>query len=297
MNVNCKIILKANYLMIFNICKLSINDFHYLFDDLIEVMVASLVDLGHECTVSINNTYADRINILIGSIIFNQELANRLLTNPCIIYQMEILDDEYGHLKSYPYYLDLLGRAVAIWEYSPSNKVFLESKGFSNILYVPPGYHPISEKILWPKDREYDFIFVGSVSERRIEFLHRLSDRGFKVAAIFEKNKAFGQKRDEIIARSKIIVNVHCFDNIKTLETVRISYLLANKALVISEESDHDPYDGSVIYAKYEDLIDCCEKTLNNSSGLEDIAENGFQAITKLDMRTIVKNAVLQLRL
>ena len=282
--------------MIFNICKLSINDFHHLFDDLIEVLAASLMDLGYECTVSINNTYADRINILIGSTIFNQELANRLLANPCVIYQMEILDDEHGHLKAYPYYFDLLSRAVAIWEYSPKNKVFLESKGFSNIFYVPPGYHPISKKILWPNEREYDFIFIGAMSERRVKFLHKLSDRGYRVAAISEKNKAFGQKRDEIIARSKIIVNVHCFENIKTLETVRISYLLANKALVISEESDHDPYDGAIIYSKYDDLVDCCEKTINNSSDLEDMAENGFQAISRIDMKAIVGNAVLRLR-
>lgn len=281
--------------MRFNICKVAINDYHHLFDDLIEVLAASLMDLGYQCTVSINNTYSDAMNILIGSIIFDQELVNQLLVNPSIIYQMEILSDEYGHLKQYPNYLGLLGRASAIWEYSPSNKLFLESKGFKNVFYVPPGHHPITKKINWSSQRDYDFIFVGSMSGRRKQFLDELSDQGFKVAAICEKNKAFGKKRDEIIARSKIVVNVHCFEDIKTLETVRISYLLANKAVIISEESDHDPYDGAVAYAKYEDLIGCCATTLNNMNGLQRRAEDGFQAISRLDMTSIVRNVVFDM--
>jgi hypothetical protein len=281
--------------MIFNICKCSINDFHPLFDDLIQVLAASLTDLGYECMLSVNNTQSNTINILIGSTMFDERLASRLLENPCIIYQMEILDDTCGHLKSFPYYLDLLRRAIAIWEYSPSNKVYLESKGFTNVFYCPPGYHPVANKIRWTTQRDYDFIFFGAMSERRLRFLKMLSVRGFKVAAISEKNKLFGIERDKVISRAKVVLNLHFFDNIYTLETVRISYLLSNKAVVISEKSDHDPYNSAVIFASYSDLLNRCIDAIHSPSSLDELAQSGFRAIARLDMRKILENTIFPL--
>ena len=42
------------------------------------------------------------------------------------------------------------------------------------------------------------------------------------------------QKRDYILNRSKIVLNINYYDN-SVLETARLSYLIANKAFVISE--------------------------------------------------------------
>ena len=89
----------------FNICKIQVNKFHHLFDDLVSTLSASLKDLGHQCTVSSNEMRSDAINILIGSIMFDDHLISSHLTQPYIVYQLEILDDELGHLKNYPQYL------------------------------------------------------------------------------------------------------------------------------------------------------------------------------------------------
>jgi len=282
----------------FNICKIQVNKFHHLFDDLVSTLSASLKDLGHQCTVSSNEMRSDAINILIGSIMFDDHLISSHLTQPYIVYQLEILDDELGHLKNYPQYLGFLSRALAVWDYSPKNFSYLKSKGIQNVEYVPPGYHSVSEKLTWRNSgHQFDFLFIGSLSPRRAIFLEGLAKRGYEVGAITGDNGAFGIKRDQLIASSKILVNLHCFDDLNTLETVRISYLLTNGAVVISEASDHDPYDGAIGYAKYDELIDYCASVLTKEEDLQKRSADGYAAIKKIDMKDSVEKALINLHL
>ena len=279
----------------FNVCKIAINDFHHLFDDVALSVAASLRDLGYECSMTANEMRADAINILIGSIMFNDALISSHLKQPYIVYQMEILDDHQGHLKNYPKYLDFLSRALSVWEYSPKNFEYLKSKGLKNLSYVPPGYHPACENFSWQESpHEFDFLFIGSLSPRRSEFLQSLINTGYRVGAITENNGAFGENRDQVVANSKIIVNVHCFDDLDVLETVRISYLLSNHAIVISEASDHDPYLGAVGYAPYSELVDYCCKVLEDAQNLKARSINGYAAIRAIDMASLIKAALLQ---
>jgi hypothetical protein len=280
----------------FNVCKIAINDFHHLFDDLALSVTASLRDLGYECSMSTNEMQPDAINILIGSIMFNEALISSHLTQPYIVYQMEILDDHQGHLKNYPKYLDFLSRALSVWDYSPKNFEYLKSKGLKNLAYVPPGYHSACEKFSWRESpHEFDFLFIGSLSPRRSEFLTSLINSGYRVGAITENNGAFGEMRDQVIANSKIIVNVHCFDDLDVLETVRLSYLLTNHAVVISEASDHDPYQGAVGYAGYQDLVDYCASVLKDEPGLRERSNRGYLAIKNIDMPSLIKQALLNI--
>jgi len=282
----------------FNICKIAINDFHHLFDDLASSVAASLGDLGHECSMNINEMRSDAINILIGSIIFDELLIASTLNHPYIVYQMEILDDQLGHLKNHPNYLSFLSRAQSIWEYSPKNIAYLKSKGLNNVEYVPPGYHPICEKVTWRNSpHKFDFLFIGSLSRRRVTFLEGLIKRGYAVGAITDANKAFGAQRDQVIADSKVVLNIHCFEDLNNLETVRISYLLANRAVVVSESSDHDPYQGAIEYAKYEALEDRCISVLNDALSLDIRSRNGYLAIKNIDMPNLIRQALLTIEI
>ena len=282
----------------FNICKIAINDFHHLFDDLALSVAASLRDLGHECSMTVNEISSDAINILIGSIIFDELLISSALTYPYIVYQMEILDDKLGHLKNHPNYLKFLSRAKSVWEYSPKNVAYLKSKGLSNVEYVPPGYHPISEKVTWRNSpHQFDFLFIGSLSERRIALLEGLKKRGYAVGAITDSNKAFGMQRDQVIADSKVILNIHCFDDLNNLETVRISYLLANRAVVVSESSDHDPYGGAISYANYDEMVDQCISVLADVDSLEGRSSRGYLAIKSYDMPTLISQALANMNI
>jgi hypothetical protein len=209
--------------------------------------------------------------------------------------QLEILDDELGHLKKYPSYLGFLSRALSVWDYSPKNISFLKAKGFNNLAYIPPGYHPICEKVSRQNSRhDFDFLFIGALSKRRANLLEALMKRGHKVGAITDSKPAFGETRDQVMANSKIILNIHCFDNLNNLETVRLSYLLTNRAVVISEESDHDPYQGAIGYAKYEDLVDYCDSILFEDK-LEMRSKSGYAAIKSIDMLDLLGQALLKI--
>lgn len=277
----------------FNVCKIAINDFHHLFDDLMLSVAASLRDLGYECSMTVNEMSSDAINILIGSIMFDEVLTSSQLTQPYIVYQMEILDDHQGHLKNYPKYLDFLSRALSVWDYSPRNFEYLKSKGLKNVVYVPPGYQSACENFSWHESpHEFDFLFIGSLSQRRSAFLESLIKKGYRVGAITENNGAFGEARDQVVANSKIIVNVHCFDDLDVLETVRLSYLLTNHAVVISEASDHDPYGGAVGFANYVDLAAYCISVLEDAPSLKERSKQGYLAIKNIDMSSIVRRAL-----
>jgi hypothetical protein len=160
--------------------------------------------------------------------------------------------------------------------------------------YVPPGYHPVCEKVTWRNSpHQFDFLFIGSLSQRRIAFLEGLIKLGYAVGAITDANKSFGAQRDRVIADSKVVLNIHCFENLNTLETVRISYLLANKAVVVSESSDHDPYQGAIEYANYDVLTDHCISVLNDPPNLEGRSNRGYLAIKNIDMPTLISQALL----
>lgn len=47
------------------------------------------------------------------------------------------------------------------------------------------------------------------------------------------------EERDKTIAQAKIVINLHYYDN-AILETARLSYLLSNQCIIVSEKSD-DP--------------------------------------------------------
>jgi len=53
---------------------------------------------------------------------------------------------------------------------------------------------------------------------------------------MFSEN-IWGDERDNLIYRSKIVLNIHYYET-KIFEIIRISHLLANRAFVISEDSN-----------------------------------------------------------
>ena len=72
-----------------------------------------------------------------------------------------------------------------------------------------------------------------------------------RVKALFG---VYGKERDAWIAQSKIVLNVHYY-NVKIFEAVRISYLLNNRVIVLSEESGINPYQGVAIpMTSYENI-------------------------------------------
>lgn len=274
----------------FNIYHVRINEFYRIYEDLILSLSQSLIDLGHICTVRQNTFAADAVNILLGSTIFASRyhsLATRLQGMPYILYQLECLDDRRGLLPDWPEYWKLITNAAAIWDYSPAGTLYLKTNGLHNVYYMPPAFHRSIELFQPRQNPDTDVLFFGSPHERRHRVIHALQNLGLRAVNL---QAAFGLRRNRHIARAKIVLNIHARNELISLETVRLSFLLANRVFVISENSDHNPYDDGLVFGPYSKLPELCLEYLKQPLRVrEQIAYKGYLAVRKLEMVGILR--------
>ena len=158
-----------------------------------------------------------------------------------------------------------LKNAISVWDYSLVNYQNLSKIGVKNIQYVPIQYMFSVDKIIQKlgTEKDIDILFYGSLNERRQLIIDKLNEKGYKVIA---KNNVWKNERDELISRSKLIINIHYFEQ-SILESVRLSYLLSNGCHVISEISQ-DPildkwHSNYISLVKYDQLVETCGKFLS----------------------------------
>ena len=271
--------------MNFNIYYVKVNELHRLYEELVRSLAQSLSDLGHTCTVRQNGFAADAINILVGSTIFaarHHSLARALEGKPYVLYQLEWLDDKDGLLPEWPEYWEILRNAGTIWDYSRGGAEYLRAHGLYNLHHLPPGFHRSMESFRPRPDPDIDVLFFGSPHPRRQRVLDALKSQGLNIVVLHD---AFGERRNRYIARSKIVLNIHAWHGPTPLETVRLSFLLANRAFVVSEQAEDNPYEDGVVYAPHAELVHACLDHLRRPSAERDrVAVAGYLAVRKLDM-------------
>jgi hypothetical protein len=251
----------------FHIMRIAVNRHLRIYDELIESVAGSLTDLGHSCTVALNwfDDTPTVTNILIGSTIFaarHFDLATAMRGRRYIVYQLEQLDTAHGLLSEWPEYEEVLAGAAWIWDYAPSSAAFLKERGFPRVTHLPPGFHPSLERFTTVPEPDLDVLFVGSIHPRRTHLLETIRASGATVARGFD---LYGEARDSVMARAKIHLNIHAWDDLPALETIRLSLLLANRCFVISETGDHNPYGDGIVSAGYDALAATCLDYLGRS--------------------------------
>lgn len=240
-----------------------------------ETIHYGLITLGYDSVLTFETDLRDRqhITLLPNMLVAYQgKLSpNTVLYNLDQIYpgspwlQPVVMD----HFLQYP-----------VWDYSTANIKQFEQMGISQVQQVPIGYVPELRRI--PSATEdIDVLFYGSVNERRHQILETLKAQGVKVEAIFG---VYGQERDEYIARSKIVLNMH-FYPAKVFEIVRVSYLLANQRFVISERggdpTEESDFESGIVFSDYENLVETCLNFLNRPTERAQIAQAGFNLMSQ----------------
>lgn len=107
---------------------------------------------------------------------------------------------------------------------------------------------------------DIDILFIGALNPRRQAILDQLKAVAPNLNIVF-KNNAWGIVRNELIARSKIILNIHFYLS-GILETPRVSYAVANKKFIISENSNREDeieWPG-IVFTPYEKIIESIMK-------------------------------------
>jgi hypothetical protein len=151
-------------------------------------------------------------------------------------------------------YLERLRNCLGILDYSFDNITALIERGvpLKQLFYVP--VQPIAKPNVLSQKRDIDVLFYGARgSSRRDRYLAALSKR---VNIRIESN-LFGSEMMDLISRSKVVVNIHYFEN-ALLETTRLSEALSHGAFIVSEQSvdqtDQTDFDGMVDFVAPNDV-------------------------------------------
>jgi hypothetical protein len=238
------------------------------------------VNITHNLNKDDPNTW-----ILFG---INELPPSTLLPEKYIVYQLEQISVK-GNKWLTEKYIQLMKGAKQVWDYSLKNVNLLVSHGVKNVLHVPISYtknmRVIDNTSIPSDDKDIDILFMGSISLRRKELLHKLRDSGYNVN--IADGGLWGEDRINLLKRAKAVINIHYYGEDSPLEMARLSVLLANKCFIISEIGGEPSLDKKVgkgvVFGKYDDLFKLCKKYLIPDMVLKrnEIAREGFRVFSE----------------
>jgi hypothetical protein len=221
----------------------------------------SLLDVGKDCDIAINDFAKDRTNIVLGyHLLGTPDIPGLFRYIPYQLEQLSASENLFcDKIRS------LLASAAEIWDYSRENIEFLAKQGLK-ARHLPVGYHPSLEMIQKGVPKDIDILFFGSMAERRKKILDTLSKSGANVKTLFG---VYGKDRDALISRARIVINIHYY-SAKIFEAIRTSYLFNNACCVVSESSEQYPYPKvAATLVNYDSLVPKCLEILA-TRGLSD---------------------------
>ncbi len=247
--------------------------------EMAEALEFSLRALGHEVSTAKNRFDPGRTNILLGSHLLTPELAAAIPAES-ILYNLE-------QLGSAPLSPVFFAAALEhrVWDYSPLN---LERWAAFPLRYAPqllePGYVPELRRIEPAAVTDIDVLFYGSTNPRRGAILRALRERGLVVHHAFG---VYGRERDALIARARVVLNLHFYDT-QVFEIVRVAYLLNNGKAVVTETSPDlgEEIAECVVACPYAGLVEQTVALLKDEPrrrALEIRGEHGFERRKQVD--------------
>ena len=183
-------------------------------------------------------------------------------------------DDNVWLTKEYRSLLE----SFQVWDYSKKNISYLKTLNLKyKPIYFPLGFNDKLERIEKKDFEDIDVLFYGSNCSRRSKVLNELKSAGLNVRNLFG---CYGHERDNYIARSKIILNIHYYPT-NIFEMARAFYLLSNKKAIVSELSSNSEVPGyiesSICFAKYDDLVSKCKEIVKNTEIRKKYESNGYK--------------------
>lgn len=214
-------------------------------------------------------------------VIFGAHLEKRLPAD-CVIYNAEQVFhwDYLQNLKTH-----------RVWDYSYNNVDKLAYSGVKAEI-CPIAYMP-SMTCIDPVDtQDIDVLIYGSKNERRVKVYDELRREG--VNAVYATG-VYGAERDALIARSKIVLNIHYYPE-GIHEIFRTSHLMANKKCVVSESGNDkrldDSVSGMLLFCHYDFLKSPCGKLLQDEVSRRDWEEGSFNDFSNTSMIDSIRGLI-----
>ena len=214
--------------------------------------------------------------IIIGGNIATPQ-AISTIPDSAIVYNFE----QVGGHQFAPLYLGLLRRCT-VWEYHPANIERLRYYFKISATLVPFGYVPaFTPDPLVYEEPTYDVMFFGSINPPRRKIINDLQLMGLKVLV---SEGCYGADRAEKMRRSKLILNVHYYQQVKLMEVVRLGIAMAACRAVVTQLDPNtivDPYYlPGVAGAPYATLVSTVARLVKDDKAREELAYKGFELFT-----------------
>lgn len=254
------------------------------FREVAESLRSGFRALGHHSDILENTVDPQATNIVLGAHLLT-ERDLRALPQRTVIYNLEQLG---AAPLGETYYR--LGERFPIWDYSPLNlSVWRKRASAFPPTLVEIGFAPELERIAPAPHQDIDVLFYGSLNEHRLAILRRLEQRGVRVHTAFG---VYGRERDALIARARIVLNLHCYET-ATFEAVRVSYLLANRKAVVSETApDIGPFADAVAAFAYDDIVEGCLRLLADEAERKRLEERGYRLFRSRPTTAILEHVL-----
>lgn len=244
--------------------------------ELAELVGYGLQDLGHSVAINQNSFVPDAVNIIVGCHLLDPALIGQVPKQSVVINTEQVFNDQTEWNSN----IFKWTSSFETWDYSERNVAKLREIGARNPKLLRLGFHEKLARIQKPDLQDIDVLFYGSIGERRQKVIDALKAAGCNTHAVFG---VYGVERDKLIARSKVVLNMHHYDS-KIFEIVRVFYLMTNSKAVVGEVGDGteiDPHYSEGIYrSRYEDLVQSCKLVIADEKlrvGLESKALRTIQ--------------------
>lgn len=255
-----------------------------IFSEVAQTLHYGLLSLGFDSVILENQIASNRRHIILAA--FDRKIED--IPPGSIIYNF---DQTISPILKRNYYRDMMVK-FETWDASQLNIVQHELVyGIRGIRFVPLGHVPqLFSQI--QADEDLDVLLLAARSPRRDAIVIKLKEMGLRVLCIQD---VFGDERATLIARSKIVLNVHYYDNATMFETVRAMIVLQAGKLLVSETSN-DPieahYKDAVVFSTYENLVETCVMYSRNPDARESIRALGVPTLKAMDEGHILASAL-----
>ena len=250
------------------------------FRELADTVHYGLLSLGHDSVLT-RRWLPDRRLILLGT----SSIPILGVTPPpgTILYHLEHV--HHGSAFITPTMISIM-RQYPVVDFSQRNVDLLAKMGVQ-ARWLPVGYVPELTRIQPVPEEDIDVLFYGTVTDRRRVVLDAMAARGLRVEVL---GGVYGPARDALIARAKVVINIHGREQNTVFETVRVSYPLANRKAVVSERGDgHEDFSGAVAFADYADLADRCAALVSDDEARKELGQCGFEIMSSRDEREFLR--------
>jgi len=176
-----------------------------------------ITDINEMLFYNKNLKYKQNILFILSYNKLNPKIQSLLKDSKYVIFQLENLIENVNIHN----YIELFKYAMYIYEYNSYNLKYYNEHVKDKIHIFNP---PISTK------ESIDILFYGTLNERRNKILNELKKK-YNITIV---TNIFGEKLNELIKRSHIILNISYYNN-SLLETTRLNECLQYNKPIISE--------------------------------------------------------------